>query len=75
MLDVSNVNSLFTHIYVGTKEMSLLYRNLKKKMSEDLGNSLDGCWVIQKNLAKFGYGLKIKDALLGSNDYILLKIT
>ena len=42
MLDVSNVNSLFTHIYVGTKEMSLLYRNLKKKMSEDLENSLRG---------------------------------
>jgi hypothetical protein len=51
------MNSLFIHIYVGKKEKSMLHvgRDLEK-MREDLGNSLEECLRIQKNLANFGCG-------------------
>jgi hypothetical protein len=57
MPSVSMMNSLFIHIYVGKKEKSMLHvcRDLEK-MREDLGNSLEECLKIQKNLANFGCG-------------------
>jgi hypothetical protein len=80
MLNVFRMNFLFIHIYIGTKEMSLLWRDVEKmygnwRIWKFIGEltMLDCLWM-QKNLAKFDCCWKIKDILLGPVDYVILKV-
>jgi hypothetical protein len=74
--NVSRMNSVFIHIYVGTKEMSLLWKDLGK-MREDWR-----IWIHWRtnNVGVFGSTkklsiIRLRDVFLRSVDYIVFQIT